>query len=90
MEFCFPSSGRVRFGLPLTWGRCKSPFSMAERGGGPTGHHHHRGLGGGLLSVCLSLYTICGLSRTTYIFKRKAGNVHFKQFQTGLVDDLRS
>lgn len=36
---------------------------MVERGGGPTGHHNHRGLGGGLLSVCLSLYTICGLSR---------------------------
>lgn len=42
---------------------------MVERGGGPTGHHNHRGLGGGLLSVCLSLYTICGLSKRTLYLK---------------------
>lgn len=42
---------------------------MVARGGGPSGHHDHRGLGGGLLCVCLSLYTICGLSKRILYLK---------------------
>lgn len=51
---------------------------MAEGGDGPTGHCNHRGLGGGLLSVCLSLYTSV-VRPGEHIFKRMARNVHFKQ-----------
>lgn len=51
---------------------------MAERGGGPTGHHDHRAGWGTALCLPVFVYSLWAVQKKIH-FKRMAGNVHFAQ-----------